>query len=111
MTTLQKKLKLPWSIPAGCWILEGQSFTACVMPIHRARCGWKTQITVVSKVVGDLVAEYDGCLTEYGMRIVECFLFDRAIGIPHFQKELRELSRGKAKSTRPSRRKKGEKRE
>ncbi len=111
MTTLTKKLKLPWSNnPTGCWILTGKSFTACVMPILLANSprtspfAWKTQITVASESRVDLFAEYGGCLTEYGMRIVECFLFDRSIGIPHFQKELRELSRGKAKSTRPSRR-------
>lgn len=104
-TTLEKKLRLPWgSNPTGARILTGKDFTAVVTPILGAGAGggvsWKTQVTVAPQAGSGLFVEYGGCLTEYGMRLAECYLFDRSIGVPHAAKELRRLAKAKRGAAR-----------
>lgn len=100
-TTLEKKLRLPWTFNGtGSCILAGKGFTAVVAPIlsaeARATVSWKTQVTVAMDGASiGLFVEYPGCLGEYGMRLVECYLFDRAIGIPHAAKEMRRMAKAK----------------
>ena len=99
-------INLPWVRNGDRFHLELPSISAAVCPVYMAGLsnGWKTIVTVTGKSGGYLTAEYGGCLPETGIVIVEAVIAEQSIGIPHFQKELRDNS-----VKRPSKQKKAKK--
>jgi len=116
-TTIEKKLKLPWGGNcAGAYTLFGNGFSAVVAPVLQSSAdsigvSWRTEVTVSGSEGMRLSATYVGCLTDRGMRMVETFLFDSALGIPHAQKELRRLAKGKKGSAVKTNKKQNRKRQ